>query len=192
MIQLKINDKIYQVQEAKTDQEKIRGLQRVKELPLDGGMLFYFVPPQTADIWMKDTLIPLDIVFINDDFEVMKVEHGKPLDLTHYTCPNTAFVLEVNENSGIKKGDEMELDPDHGPVMKVLGPDGKEQMALWGGERIFRRAFTRQLVAWAKKTKEVKKDNVALNNIYLKVGKKMFKELKAQDTRKPEYVDAPN
>ena len=196
MIQLIINNRQYNVKEARTGDEKKRGLQKVKELPEDGGMLFYYEPPQTADIWMKNTYIPLDIVFINDDFEVMKVAHGKPRDTVHHhICPNTSFVLEVNANSGIKVGDEMELEPTKGPVMKVLLQDGRTQTNLWGGERIFRRPFTRQIIDIAKKAKVLrkKKSNLEeLNRLYARLGRKMFKEIRKQDTREPEYVDAPN
>jgi uncharacterized membrane protein (UPF0127 family) len=42
-------------------------------LPEDEGMIFYFDPPQKVSFWMKDTKIPLDIVFINEEYEVIKV-----------------------------------------------------------------------------------------------------------------------
>ena len=70
--------KLYKVKEAKTEEEKRKGLQGVSELPEDEGMLFYFNPPEDVSMWMKDTLIPLDIVFINDDEEVVYVGEGVP------------------------------------------------------------------------------------------------------------------
>jgi len=84
-------------------------------------MLFY-LDSDKESFWMKDTLIPLDIVFINDDMKVIKVYHAEPNDEMLVNCPNSEYVLEVNINSGIKKGDEVELT--EGPVMKVLAPDG--------------------------------------------------------------------
>ena len=48
-------------------------------------MLFYFDPPQEISIWMKDTLIPLDIIFIDEDEEVIEVHEGKPQDETLIT-----------------------------------------------------------------------------------------------------------
>jgi hypothetical protein len=48
-------------------------------------------------------------------------------------------------------GDELELDDDEGPVMKVLNPDGSDQYELWGGERIFSRKNTKVLIRKAKK-----------------------------------------
>ena len=71
---VRIGGNEYNVKEAKTDQEKIKGLQGVKKLSKDEGMLFYFDPDQKISMWMKDTKIPLDIIFINEDQDpVMKV-----------------------------------------------------------------------------------------------------------------------
>jgi len=67
MIIVNINNKQYKVEEAKTEEERRKGLQGVKELPKDEGMLFYFDEPQEVSFYMKDTLIPLDIIFINED-----------------------------------------------------------------------------------------------------------------------------
>jgi len=57
----------YNVKEVTSEEDKKKGLQGVKELPKDEGMLFVYDPPQEVTMWMKDTLIPLDIIFINDD-----------------------------------------------------------------------------------------------------------------------------
>ena len=101
MITIEIGNKEYKVQEARTEEEKEKGLQGVTELPEDEGMLFYFDPPEDVSMWMKDTLIPLDIVFINDDEEVVYVEEGVPDTETQMTVQNVAYVLEVNSGSGI-------------------------------------------------------------------------------------------
>jgi len=45
---------------------------------------------------MKDTYIPLDIIFINDDDEVIKVYKGEPEDETLITVKNVRYVVEVN------------------------------------------------------------------------------------------------
>lgn len=73
MINIKIGDKEYKVKEATSTEEKAKGLQGIDELPEDEGMLFYFDPPEDVQFWMKDVDIPLDIIFIDDDEEVIKV-----------------------------------------------------------------------------------------------------------------------
>ena len=189
MIRIKIHNKEYKVKEATSSEEKAKGLQGVNNLSEDEGMLFYFDPPQDVQFWMKDVSIPLDIVFIDDDEEVIKVQEGIPNDETFIEAPDVAYVLEVNANSGIQIGDELELDDeeeDKGPVMKVLAQDGSDQYALWGGERIFSRKNTKILIKKAKKansTQDIKD--------YKALGKYIFKCIKIQDTRDPEYVSAP-
>ena len=189
MITIEIGNKKYKVQEARTEEEKEKGLQGVTELPEDEGMLFYFDPPEDVSMWMKDTLIPLDIVFINDDEEVVYVGEGVPNTETQMTVQNVAYVLEVNSGSGIQEGDELDLeeeDEDDAPVMKVLAQDGSTQMDLWGGERIFSRKNTVVLIRKAKKANMSKDDKD-----YKALGRYMFKCIKGQDERPPEYVESP-
>lgn len=189
MITIEIGNKKYKVQEARTEEEKEKGLQGVTELPEDEGMLFYFDPPEDVSMWMKDTLIPLDIVFINDDEEVVYVGEGVPNTETQMTVQNVAYVLEVNSGSGIQEGDELDFeeeDEDDAPVMKVLAQDGSTQMDLWGGERIFSRKNTVVLIRKAKKANMSKDDKD-----YKALGRYMFKCIKGQDERPPEYVKSP-
>lgn len=181
-----INDKKYQVKEARTEEQKKKGLQGVEELPKDEGMLFYYDPPEEVSMWMKDTKIPLDIIFFNEDQEVTKVAKGKPNSEKLITVPDTAYVLELNEDSGIKEGDEFDFE-DNVPVMKVLAQDGSEQAPLWGGERIFSRKNTRTLINKAKKASMSQDDKD-----YKALGRYMFKCIKQQDERPAEYVQAPS
>lgn len=187
MKKIKVGGKEFNVKEARTEEEKEKGLQGVKELPENEGMLFIFDPPEDVSMWMKDTLIPLDIVFINDEQEVTHVEEGVPNTETLITVNDTAYVLEVNKDSGIKEGDELEMEDDSdGPVMKVLAQDGSTQMDLWGGERIFSRKNTVILIKKAKKADFSKDDKD-----YKALGRYMFKCIKGQDERPPEYVQSP-
>ena len=182
---IRIGNKEYNVKEVTTPEDKAKGLSGVESLPKDEGMLFIFDPPEDVKFWMKDTLIPLDIIFINEDQEVVKVHQGIPNDETLIEVPNIAYVLEVNANSEIKVGDELELEED-APIMKVLAQDGSEQYSLWGEERIFSRKNTKVLVRKAKKA-----DQSKLDKDYKALGKYMFKCIKIQDNREPEYVDSP-
>lgn len=182
---IRIGNKEYKVKEATTDEEKMRGLQGISELPSDEGMLFYFDPPQEVSFWMKDVEIPLDIVFINEDQEVIKIYKGKPMNENLMTVKDVAYVLEVNTDSDIKVGDDLDI-MESGPVMKVLAQDGSDQYELWGGERIFSRKNTRILIKKAKKAESTQEDKD-----YKALGKYIFKCIKKQDTRDPEFVPAP-
>lgn len=185
MTTIHIGDKEYNVKEAHTEEEKRKGLQGVTELPKNEGMLFFFDQPQEVSIWMQNTLIPLDIIFINEDDEVIKVVQGIPNNETPIVVQDTLYVLEVNVNSGIKEGDELEIEDD-GPIMKVLAQDGTSQMSLFGGERIFSRKNTVVLIRKAKKADKTKSENDLRA-----LGRYMFKCIKGQDERPAEYVKSP-
>lgn len=191
MVTITVGNKTYKVKEAKTNEEKIKGLQGIDHLSKDEGMLFYFNPDEKNSIWMKDTKIPLDIIFINDDQEVTKVHKGEPNDESLITSPETAYVLEVNPDSGIKKGDELEIDDGKEPVMKVLAQDGSTQMQLWGGERIVSRRETKILIKKAKAA-EAAKNTPQFENKCRSLGRYIFKVIKGQDTRPNEYVENKN
>lgn len=183
-MKIEIGDKEYNVKVAKTEEEREKGLQNVKELPEDEGMLFIFDNPQTVGFWMKDTLIPLDIIFINEDMEVISIYKGESRNEDIAEEDNVKYVLEVNQNSGIKEGDELDIEDDEDiPTMKVIGSNGETQMELEGGERIFSRKNTRTLIRMAKKANATKSDSD-----YKRLGKKMFSYIKQQDNRDPEYV----
>lgn len=190
MVNIKIHNKIYKVEEAKTREEKIKGLSNIESLPEDEGMLFYFNEDEQASMWMKDVLIPLDIIYIDEDQEVIYVYEGQPNDKKLVTIQDTAYVLEINANSGIKVGDELEFEEDfedEGPVMEVLAPDGSSQFSLWGGERIVSRRETKILIKKAKKADLSKSDSD-----YKALGKYIFKVFNKQDNRNPEYVQLPD
>lgn len=185
-MKITIGDKEYEVKEAKTPEEKEKGLQGVESLSDNEGMLFYYDPPEElVTFWMKDTPIALDIVFIDEDYEVISVKKGEPNSEKPIRESDVAFVLEVNQSSGIKRGDTLDLDD--GPVMSVLAPDGSSQMELWSGERIVSRRETKILIKKAKKAQASQSDSD-----YKALGKYMFKVLYGQDHRNPEYVQSPD
>lgn len=184
---ISVEDKEYTVEIAKTEEERAKGLQDRKSLGDSEGMLFIFDKPQTVGFWMDKTEIPLDIIFIDEDEEVISVYKGKPFSKEIVEEDDVKYVLEVNQNSGIKEGDEMEFEEDSEDsdkiTMKVIAPDGSTQMELEGGERIFSRKNTRTLIKMAKRADETKSDTD-----YKRLGNKMFKYIKQQNNRKPDYV----
>lgn len=185
--EIEIGDKKYNVQIAKTEDEMAKGLQGVKELPDNEGMLFCFEKPEEQSFWMEDTLIPLDIIFINEDNEVIKVQQGAPMSKEAITCKDVLYVLEVNAGSGIKIEDELDYDEEDNSEdskMYVIGPKGKIQMELEGNERIFSRNNTKQLVKMSKKAYKSKDERD-----YKALGKKLFKYINTHNTQDPDYVE---
>ena len=189
-----IGDKTYKCKIAKSEEDKRQGLMHIDNLPPDEGMLFVWDSEDTRQMWMKNTLIPLDMIAINDDDEVIMVYPARPKDETLIPFMSTKYILEVNQNSGIKIGDDFEIDDSDDLdkyVMKVIGSDGGTQFLLQGGERIVSRKETRVLIRKAKKAELVKNDEAAFNRICRSLGKYMFKVLYGQDHRDAQYVQVP-
>ena len=191
---INIGDKTYKCKIAKSEEDKRQGLMDVKQLPVDEGLLFIWDDEDTRQMWMKNTYIPLDMIAINGDDEVTMVYPAKPEDETLISFIGTKYILEVNQDSGVKVGDDFEIDDSddlNKYVMKVIGSDGGTQFLLQGGERIVSRKETRVLIKKAKKAESVKNDEDAFNRACRSLGKYMFKVLYGQDHRDAEYVQVP-
>ena len=80
-----------------TDEERARGLMFRESLPQFGGMLFVYDAPQSASFWMKNTLIPLDMLFFDVRGVLSRVhENAVPGDLTPISGGDgVQFVIEV-------------------------------------------------------------------------------------------------
>lgn len=191
---INIGDKTYKCKIAKSEEDKRQGLMDVKQLPIDEGMLFVWNDEDTRQMWMKNTYIPLDMIAINGDDEVTMIYPAKPEDETLISFIGAKYILEVNQDSGVKVGDDFEIDDSddlNKYVMKVIGSDGGTQFLLQGGERIVSRKETRVLIKKAKKAESVKNDEDAFNRACRSLGKYMFKVLYGQDHRDAEYVQVP-
>jgi len=89
----------FQVEIAATRAEQQRGLMFRKALAPDRGMLFTYKRPQPAAYWMKNTLIPLDIIYIQPDGRILSiVRNARPHDET--PLPSGGLVLGVLEVAG--------------------------------------------------------------------------------------------
>lgn len=104
---------------ARRPKELERGLQFREELPEDRGMLFIFEQPHKAQFWMKDTLIPLDIIWIDQGSQIVHIEKNvqpcQSVVCPSYGPPTEAeYVLEIpaglTEKMEIKLGDIVTLD----------------------------------------------------------------------------------
>jgi uncharacterized protein len=100
---------------ADTDTEREQGLMGVTALPADQGMAFVWDAPTEATFWMKDTLVPLSIAFVDQSDRVVTVEEMTPCNAD--PCPTYAATapyttaLEANagwfEQHGVQAGDTM-------------------------------------------------------------------------------------
>ena len=105
--------KVFSVEMATTEEEKQNGLMHRKELPDGKGMLFDFSPPQDVSMWMKNTYISLDMIFIQADGRILRIaEKTKPLSTRIISSGGLAKgVLEViagtAQKYGIQPGDRV-------------------------------------------------------------------------------------
>ena len=102
------------VEIAATDAERERGLMGRTALAEDAGMLFVFDQEQQLSFWMKDTLIPLSIAYIDGGGRIVDIQDMQPLDETpHPSAEPAKYALEVNQGffaaRGIQVGDRAEL-----------------------------------------------------------------------------------
>jgi hypothetical protein len=151
---------------------------------------------------MKDTSIPLDVIFVNSANKVISVKKGVPESEDLITEYNVAYVIELNQHSGVRSGDTVQFVGEDEPEtendeisednseeksdgqLEIIGSDGSVQATLQGSERIFSIKNTKTLVSMAKRAYESQSDSD-----YKALGRKIFEYMKIQDERDPEYVD---
>ena len=100
----------FRVEVARTADEQARGLMFRESLPDDGGMIFPMKPPRMASFWMKNTLIPLDMIFIRADgtiariaaetipYSLEPVDSGEPVAAVLELAGGKAAALGIAEN----------------------------------------------------------------------------------------------
>jgi uncharacterized protein len=90
------------VEVADAPDERRRGLMGVEHLPADEGMAFVFGEPDSGTFWMKDTLIPLSIAFVDEDGVIVGIRDMQPCEAD--PCPlygvDDPYVLASEANQG--------------------------------------------------------------------------------------------
>lgn len=103
------------VEVSDTSEKREKGLMFRKYLHESEGMLFVFDSEEQLNFWMKNTLIPLDIAYIDRNGVINEIYHMKPLDvsLTYNSIKPAMFALEVNlgwfSRHKIKTGSKIEF-----------------------------------------------------------------------------------
>ena len=105
-IQTKLGKFEFNVELAITERQQAQGLMYRRHLSPNAGMLFDYKVPKLITMWMKNTFIPLDMIFIDSDGQVIKiVERTIPLSKSVITSDKKArAVLEVNSGTASKLG----------------------------------------------------------------------------------------
>jgi uncharacterized membrane protein (UPF0127 family) len=97
---------VFSVEMATTEQEKETGLMYRKELADGKGMLFDFSPEQQVSMWMKNTYIPLDMIFIRADGRILRIAENTEPESTRIISSGglAKGVLEVIAGTAKKYG----------------------------------------------------------------------------------------
>jgi hypothetical protein len=104
----------FEVEVVTTPETRAQGLMFRKAMPPNAGMLFIYPDEQPVSFWMKNTLIPLDMLFVKTDGSIAHIAHNAvPMDETPIDSGAAVkAVLEINGGTanalGIKEGDKVE------------------------------------------------------------------------------------
>ena len=114
---MQIGDRRFTLEIADTPELREMGLMYRDSMPSDQGMIFIFPNDQQLSFWMKNTRIPLDIIYVNAQRKVVSVKSMKPHSLASVPSDDPAkYAIELNEGmakkAGVKVGDVLELPKD--------------------------------------------------------------------------------
>jgi uncharacterized membrane protein (UPF0127 family) len=103
----------FTVQVAGSIEQQEKGLMFRRSLPGGEGMIFPYDPAQEVSFWMKNTLIPLDLIFIRPDGRIARIATARALDETPVPSGEpVSAVLEIRGGRtaelGIREGDKVE------------------------------------------------------------------------------------
>src|SRR3989344_9084142 len=100
--QVCFSEKCFNVELAQTEEEQAKGLMFREHLAQDRGMLFIFKNSGRHSFWMKNTLIPLDVIWINSDLKIVDIKTLEPcaesLCESYTPAENSLYVLEINKD----------------------------------------------------------------------------------------------
>jgi hypothetical protein len=114
-IPLTIGDYELQVELATTNAERSQGLMFREDLPENAGMLFVYPNERQLSFWMRNTLIPLSIAFLDAEKQIINIEQMEPLDEgpRYRSAAPAQYALEVNQGwfdeRGIEAGVQVEF-----------------------------------------------------------------------------------
>ena len=114
--ELELSGQKINIEYARSEEARSQGLSGRSIMDINSGMLFVFPNEETHSFWMKDMLMPLDIIFINKDFTIVDIKESQN-PCTPQSCPqilsgqNFKYALEVNSGwvkiNNVKIGDKI-------------------------------------------------------------------------------------
>jgi uncharacterized membrane protein (UPF0127 family) len=98
VIELRVGTRLARVEVVSDDRLRQRGLMYRESLPKDEGMLFLFPTKRSLSFWMRNTLIPLSIAYIDDEGMILEIRDMRPKDESSTRSKHEVrFALEMNQ-----------------------------------------------------------------------------------------------
>ncbi len=115
-VRIQLGKQTFTLEIADTDESREHGLMQRETMPEDHGMIFVFADERPLSFWMKNTSIPLDIIFINGANRIVSIHQMTPFDLSSTRSAAPAkYAIELNQgaaaDAGLKAGDEVPIPP---------------------------------------------------------------------------------
>lgn len=115
-VQMTLAGRPFTLEVADTFATRQRGLMYRDAMPARHGMLFVFDRDQPQSFWMKNTRIPLDIIYVNEAGRIVSIHQMKPYDLASTSSKAPArFAIELNQGTAaslhLKEGDPLPIPP---------------------------------------------------------------------------------
>ncbi len=113
-VEVIIGGQTFRVEVARTDEQRQKGLMHRRSLGEREGMLFVFPADDYLSFWMKNTLVPLSIAFLNAEGRIVQIEDMQPLSLqTHRARRLARYALEVPQGTfrrlGVAEGELLQF-----------------------------------------------------------------------------------
>lgn len=104
-VRVRVGAETFTLEVADTPKAQHLGLMHRKTMPADRGMLFVFADEDERSFWMKNTYIPLDIIYLDAAGKVVSVKQMKPLDERSVPSDGPAkYAIELNQGAGARAG----------------------------------------------------------------------------------------
>jgi uncharacterized membrane protein (UPF0127 family) len=114
-VDVRLGNRNFRLEVADNDDTRAYGLMHRRTMPADHGMIFVFPTERPVTFWMRNTFIPLDVVFVNVQRQVVAIKQGRPLDdrTPLSSGAPASYVIELNQGTaaaaGLKVGDKIDI-----------------------------------------------------------------------------------